>query len=75
MTVHVLGVVAGPEPGGRTATAVDGVLAGAAKAGAGSEVLELPCGHFDIYSGEMFERSAAAQVGFLTRTLAVTAAA
>lgn len=51
------------------------VRAVAAKAGAGAEVLELSCGHFDIYSGEMFERSAAAQVGFLTRTLAVTAAA
>lgn len=41
MTVHVLGVVAGPEPGGRTATAVDGVLAGAAAAGASTALLEL----------------------------------
>lgn len=46
------------------------VRAVAARAGAGSEVLELECGHFDIYSGEMFERSATAQVDFLVRTLA-----
>jgi FMN reductase len=37
----VLGVVAGPEPGGRTATAVAGVLAGADKAGADTALLEL----------------------------------
>jgi fermentation-respiration switch protein FrsA (DUF1100 family) len=49
------------------------VRAVAAKAGAGSEILELPSGHFDIYSGEMFERSAAAQVAFLQRTLRVQA--
>lgn len=47
------------------------VRAVAARAGAGSEVLELACGHFDIYSGDFFERSAAAQVGFLQRTLRV----
>jgi hypothetical protein len=41
----------------------------ARQAGAGAETLELPCGHFDIYTGEMFERSATAQVGFLVRTL------
>ncbi|GAA1380066.1 alpha/beta hydrolase [Pseudonocardia kongjuensis] len=41
----------------------------AARAGAGAEVLELPCGHFDIYTGAPFERSVAAQVDFLTRTL------
>jgi FMN reductase len=41
MTVQVLGVVAGPEPGGRTATAVAGVLAGAEKAGATTSLLEL----------------------------------
>ncbi|MBW0117838.1 alpha/beta hydrolase [Pseudonocardia abyssalis] len=51
------------------------VRAVAAKAGAGSEILELPSGHFDIYSGEFFERSAAAQVAFLQRTLRVEAAA
>jgi FMN reductase len=39
--VNVLGVVGGPEPGGRTATAVAGVLAGAAKAGATTSHLEL----------------------------------
>jgi FMN reductase len=38
---QVLGVVAGPEPGGRTATAVSGVLAGAEKAGATTSLLEL----------------------------------
>jgi FMN reductase len=38
---QVLGVVAGPEPGGRTATAVAGVLAGAEKAGATTSLLEL----------------------------------
>ena len=38
---HVLGVVAGPEPGGRTAAAVAGVLAGAEKAGATTSLLEL----------------------------------
>lgn len=47
------------------------VRAVAARAGAGSEVLELPCGHFDIYLGAMFERSVTAQVDFLRRTLAV----
>ncbi len=50
------------------------VRAVAAKAGAGSEVLELACGHFDIYSGEFFERSCAAQVTFLQRTLRVAVA-
>ena len=39
--VRVLGVVAGPEPGGRTATAVAGVLAGAEEAGAATSLLEL----------------------------------
>jgi pimeloyl-ACP methyl ester carboxylesterase len=38
----------------------------------GAEVLALPCGHFDIYTGEMFERSAAAQVHFLRRALATS---
>jgi FMN reductase len=38
---RVLGVVAGPEPGGRTAAAVAGVLAGAEKAGATTSLLEL----------------------------------
>jgi FMN reductase len=41
MSVRVLGVVAGPEPGGRTATAVAGVLAGAEKTGATTSLLEL----------------------------------
>lgn len=47
------------------------VRAVARKAGAGAEVLELPCGHFDIYTGEMFERSVTAQVGFLEKVCAV----
>ncbi|MBW0088765.1 alpha/beta fold hydrolase [Pseudonocardia sp. KRD-184] len=51
------------------------VRAVAAKAGAGSEILELPSGHFDIYSGEFFERSSAAQVAFLQRVLRVEAPA
>lgn len=51
------------------------VRAVAARAGAGSEVLELECGHFDIYTGEDFERSVTAQVDFLRRTLAPAPAA
>ena len=43
----------------------------AEKAGAGSVTFELPCGHFDIYGGEMFERSVTAQVGFLEKVCAV----
>jgi len=39
------------------------------KAGGPTEVLELECGHFDIYTGVMFEKSVAAQVDFLTRQL------
>jgi FMN reductase len=34
----VLGIVAAPEPGGRTATAVAGLLAGAAKVGASTSL-------------------------------------
>ncbi|WP_214369933.1 NAD(P)H-dependent oxidoreductase [Pseudonocardia sp. H11422] len=37
----VLGVVGGPEPGGRTSAAVAGVLAGAEAAGASTSLLEL----------------------------------
>ncbi|MEN3267640.1 hypothetical protein [Pseudonocardia sp.] len=37
----MLGIVAAPEPGGRTATAVDGLLAGAAKVSASTSLLEL----------------------------------
>lgn len=39
--ITVLGLVGGPEPGGRTSTAVAGVLAGAADAGATTSMLEL----------------------------------
>lgn len=39
--VVVVGVVGGPEPGGRTATAVSGVLAGASAAGARTSLVEL----------------------------------
>jgi pimeloyl-ACP methyl ester carboxylesterase len=38
-----------------------------------AELVELPCGHFDLYVGEIFERSVAAQVEFLQRRLAVPA--
>jgi FMN reductase len=41
VSTSILGVVGGPEPGGRTATAVAGVLAGAAAAGATTTLLEL----------------------------------
>ncbi|ALE73959.1 FMN reductase [Pseudonocardia sp. Ae168_Ps1] len=37
----IIGVVAGPEPGGRTATAVAGLLAGAEKAGDSTRLIEL----------------------------------
>ena len=37
----LLGIVAGPEPGGRTSTAVAAVLRGAAAAGASTSLLEL----------------------------------
>lgn len=39
------------------------------KAGGDTELLELGCGHFDIYTGAMFEQSVSAQVDFLTRRL------
>jgi hypothetical protein len=35
-----------------------------------AELVELPCGHFDLYVDDMFERSAGAQVEFLSRRLA-----
>lgn len=45
------------------------VRAAAKKAGPLAQVLVLPSGHFDIYTGEMFERSVATQVEFLTTQL------
>jgi len=39
------------------------------KVGGDTELLELGCGHFDIYTGAMFEQSVSAQVDFLTRRL------
>ncbi len=39
------------------------------KAGGDTELLELGCGHFDIYTGAMFEQSVSAQADFLTRRL------
>lgn len=42
----------------------------AERIGERAEVLSLPCDHFAIYVGEMFERSVARQVEFLCRTLA-----
>ncbi|MEP6816806.1 MAG: alpha/beta fold hydrolase [Marmoricola sp.] len=41
----------------------------AKKLGDRAEVLSFDCGHFDIYVGEIFERSVAAQVAFLARVL------
>lgn len=35
-----------------------------------AEVLSFPCGHFDIYVGEVFEKSSTEQVEFLRRVLA-----
>lgn len=49
----------------------DSVRTVARRAGGHTEVLELPCGHFDIYTSVMFEESVAAQVAFLGRQLAV----
>jgi FMN reductase len=37
----IVGIAGGPEAGGRTSTAIAGVLAGAASAGAGTSLLEL----------------------------------
>ena len=34
-----------------------------------SEVLSFPCGHFDIYVGDVFEKSSTEQVEFLRRTV------
>jgi len=45
------------------------VRAAGEKAGGDTELLELGCGHFDIYTGAMFEQSVSAQVDFLTRRL------
>jgi len=49
----------------------DSVRTVARRAGGHTEVLELPCGHFDIYTSVMFEESVAAQVAFLGRQLTV----
>lgn len=46
------------------------VRAAASKAGSRAQLLVLPSGHFDIYTGEMFETSIATQVEFLTTHLA-----
>ncbi|MEO8889380.1 MAG: alpha/beta hydrolase [Jatrophihabitantaceae bacterium] len=45
----------------------------ARRAGALAEVQSFECSHFDIYVGEVFEKSAAAQVDFLRRQLALAA--
>jgi uncharacterized protein len=44
-----------------------------AKAAPDVELVELNCGHFDLYVGTNFERSVAAQVDFLNRRLSVQA--
>lgn len=41
MTLSLIGIAGGPEAGGRTSTAIAGVLAGAAAAGADTALLEL----------------------------------
>ncbi|MGI8723520.1 MAG: hypothetical protein ACR2JG_15015, partial [Geodermatophilaceae bacterium] len=46
------------------------VRAAAKKAGRLAQVLVLPSGHFDIYTGEMFEKSVSTQVDFLSAHLA-----
>ncbi len=46
------------------------VRAAARKAGRHAETHTFACGHFDIYQGETFDRSAALQVQFLNRILA-----
>lgn len=46
------------------------VRAAARRAGGPAEVLEIDCGHFDIYTGEEFATSVAAQVAFLEKHLA-----
>ncbi|MDQ3715379.1 MAG: hypothetical protein M3381_05005 [Actinomycetota bacterium] len=46
------------------------VRAAAKKAGRFAQMLVLPSGHFDIYTGEMFEKSVATRVDFLTTHLA-----
>ena len=50
--------------------AVRSAAAKARRAGNVVEVLELSCGHFDIYDGEPFETSVARQVTFLEKVLA-----
>jgi uncharacterized protein len=42
----------------------------ARRIGAPAEVLSLPCGHFEIYVGELFEKSVTEQAEFLRRVLA-----
>jgi pimeloyl-ACP methyl ester carboxylesterase len=44
-------------------------VAAAARMGAKARLMELPIGHFDIYLGEWFKRSSAAQVAFFKETL------
>lgn len=34
-----------------------------------AEVLSFPCGHFDVYVGDVFEKSSSEQVAFLSRVL------
>jgi hypothetical protein len=40
------------------------------KLGDRAQVMSFPCGHFDIYVGEVFEKSVTEQSGFLRRVLA-----
>ena len=54
----ILGVVAGPEPGGRTAAAVAGLLAGAEKAGDTTDLVELSQASFDDVTSAFAEADA-----------------
>lgn len=48
---------------------VESVYEVARRVGSRAEVQSFPCGHFDIYVGEVFEKSVAVQVDFLRRHL------
>lgn len=48
----------------------DAVRETARRIGSEAEVVAFDCPHFDIYRGEVFERSVTAQVAFLRRTVA-----
>lgn len=47
----------------------DAAIEAAQKAGAMAQLERYDCGHFDIYSGEHFERASSEQIAFFDRTL------